>query len=51
MEDTLEAKRQLRKCFNMDFSGLACLRTLINTFRTVIDVREWVIFIEEMKCP
>ena len=38
------AWRPIIKCFSLDFFSLACSRTLINTFRTVIDVREWVIF-------
>ena len=35
-----EVKKQLRKCFNLDFFGPAYSRTLINTFKAVIDVRE-----------
>ena len=34
------------KVFQSYFFGLACSRTLINMFRTGIDVKEWVIFLK-----
>ena len=41
MEDTLEVRGQLKKCFNMDFYGLAYSRILIDVFKIMMDVREW----------
>ena len=50
MEDTLEVIEQLKKCFNLVFSGLHCLRIVIKNFRAVIDVIELATYQEGLRC-
>ena len=50
IENILEPKKQLRKCCNLDFSGLIYSRILIDTFKVVTDVNELALVLEEMKC-
>ena len=44
LEDILEPRKQLRKCCNLDFSGLVYSRILIDTFNAVTDVSELFLF-------
>ena len=46
----MEPRKQLRKCYNLDFSVPAYSRILINMFKAVTDVSKLVLFLEEIKC-
>ena len=45
----LDLKEQLRKCCNLDFSGLVYSRILIDMLKVVTDVNELALFPHEMK--
>ena len=42
VEVILGLRRQLPRCFNVDFTSPLCLRMLLNTVRVVIGVNSWV---------
>ena len=51
MEDILEVREHLRKCYSLDFSSPVYSRIVIDMFKVVIDVNELALFLEETKCP
>ena len=50
IDDTLQKTKQPRKFFNQVFTSLPYSETVLNGLNIMIDVREWAILTEGMKC-